>query len=150
MIQLITILALITLAYITGHLIEAKHYNSIKERESKFLNLPVTTTKRLPEQMAGIQEARLVYGNVVVSIDYFKRILAGLRNIFGGEIASFETLIDRARREAVLRMKETAFEADTIVNLRLETSRIGQAANKKGGLGSIEVFAYGTAIILKK
>ena len=150
MVQLLTFVALISLAYVTGHLIEAKHYNSIKERESKFLNLPVITTKHLPEQQAGFQEARLVYGSVVVSIDYFKRVLAGLRNIFGGEISSFETLIDRARREAILRMKESAQGADTIINLRLETSRIGQAANKKDQLGSIEVFAYGTAISLKK
>jgi uncharacterized protein YbjQ (UPF0145 family) len=150
MVQLFTIIVFIAMAYAIGCLVESEHYNSIKEREGGFLNLPVTNSKHLPNEKTGSQEARLVYGNVAVSVDYFKRILAGLRNIFGGEISSYETLLDRARREAILRMKESAKEADAIVNLRLETSRIGQSANKKGKLGSIEVFAYGTAITFSK
>ena len=103
--QLITFLVLIATAYTVGCLIERRHYNSIDERERKSLKLPAITTKHLPREKDDVQEARLVYGNVVVSIDYFKRILAGLRNVFGGEVSSYETLLDRARREAVLRMK---------------------------------------------
>ena len=87
MIQFFTIIVFIAAAYAIGYLIETEHYNSIKERESKFLSLPVITTKHLPAEKKEVQEARLVYGSVVVSIDYFKRILAGLRNIFGGEVS---------------------------------------------------------------
>ncbi|MCI5128213.1 MAG: hypothetical protein D3907_06860, partial [Candidatus Electrothrix sp. AUS3] len=39
---------------------------------------------------------------------YFKRIVAGLRNIFGGNVQSYETLVDRARREAVIIGEETS------------------------------------------
>jgi uncharacterized protein YbjQ (UPF0145 family) len=150
MIQLFTIVVIIAFAYIIGYLIETSHYRSIQEREKKFLNLPTITTQHLPVGKAGIYEAKLVYGSAVISIDYFKRLLAALRNIFGGEVSSYETLLDRGRREAVLRMKESAKEADAIINMRLETSMIGQAANKKGRLGSIEVLVYGTAISLKE
>jgi uncharacterized protein YbjQ (UPF0145 family) len=86
----------------------------------------------------------MVYGHVVISIDYFKRFLAGLRNIFGGEVSSYETILDRARREAILRMKEAAKEADIIINLRIETSTI--AKSSKNQVGCSEVLAYGTAI----
>lgn len=87
----------------------------------------------------------MVYGNAVISIDYFKRFLAGLRNILGGTVKSYESLIDRARREAVLRMKAMAGDAAVIVNMRIETSNIGMTAGKKG-MGSVEAHAYGTAL----
>ncbi len=95
-------------------------------------------------------KSRLVTGNAVISLDYFKRFLAGLRNIFGGEVISYQSLIDRARREAILRMKREAGKADMIINLRIETSSIGQNANRRNTVGSIEAIAYGTAIFLKK
>jgi uncharacterized protein YbjQ (UPF0145 family) len=54
-----------------------------------------------------------VSGSVVVSVDYFKRFLAGLRTLVGGRVTSYETLLDRARREAILRCKETRAGAAT-------------------------------------
>ena len=54
-------------------------------------------------------------------------------------------LVDRGRREAILRMKEQCADADLIVNLRIETSRISKGA-KRRSLGTVEVFAYGTAL----
>ena len=150
MVDLIAFVIVVAFTYAIGLHIEQKHYHSIKQREKRYLNLPVTTTKDLSIEEAGIQEAKLVYGSAVISIDYFKRILAGLRNIFGGEVSSYETLLDRARREAILRMKQYVPHADIILNLRLETARIGQSANQKDGLGSIEVLAYGTAVTFKR
>ena len=90
----------------------------------------------------------MVYGSAVISIDYFKRILAALRNIFGGTITAYETLLDRARREAVLRMKEMAGDATMIVNVRIETATIGRKAHKRS-VGCLEAIAYGTAIKTK-
>jgi len=51
-----------------------------------------------------------------------------------------------------LRMKEEAKAkgAHMIVNLRLETSTIGRSANKKNSVGSIEVLAYGTAVVMNR
>jgi len=66
------------------------------------------------------------------------------------EVKSYETLVDRARREATLRMKEMAWDADIILNLRIETSAIGNSANRRKAIGSIEAIAYGTAITYKK
>ncbi|PIP20827.1 MAG: hypothetical protein COX40_02660 [Candidatus Omnitrophica bacterium CG23_combo_of_CG06-09_8_20_14_all_40_11] len=114
----------------------------MKEREAKFLYLPVVSSENLLEEKV-VNEARLVYGNAVISTDYFKSILAGLRNLLGGEVSAFETLLDRARREAILRLKEKAQGADIILNLRVETCRISQT-------GSSEVLAYGTAVYYKK
>ena len=88
-------------------------------------------------------------GSVVVSIDYFKRFVAALRNIVGGSVGSYETLVDRARREAVLRLKESAKGANIVVNVRVETSSIGASADRRSSVGSVEALAYGTAIWLE-
>ncbi len=143
MIDIIILLTLILLGYIFGSIAEKNHYKSIRKREKKFIHLP-TITLKTPLNPDNIRKSRLVVGNVVISVDYFKRVLAGLKNIFGGNVSSYETLIDRARREAILRLKEDAKGASEIINLKLETSSINKSA--KGTVGSIEIFAYGTAI----
>ncbi len=148
MVDLIIFLILITIGYIAGTLAEKRHYRSIRKRETEFLNLPAVTMKGVDYPAEKVKSAQMVYGSAVISIDYFKRMLAGLRNIFGGTVKSYETLIDRARREALLRMKEMAGSATVIVNVRIETSAIGKRANKKG-VGCLEAIAYGTALTIE-
>ncbi len=142
--QLIVILVLIIIGYVFGRQAEARHYRSIREREQKFLPLPCTDTRWPLQPDRRVNRSEMVTGNVVVSVDYFKRLLAALRALVGGNVSAYETLLDRARREAILRMKESAYHADEIINLRVETSSVFQSA--QGGTGSIEVHAYGTAI----
>jgi uncharacterized protein YbjQ (UPF0145 family) len=85
----------------------------------------------------------------VISVDYFKRLLAGLRNIFGGRVKSYESLIDRARREALLRMKAMAGDATVIVNVRIETATIGRQSRRKS-TACLEAVAYGTALTVER
>ncbi len=145
--NLVLPLFLLALGYVAGSIAERRHYRSIEMREQKLVSLPAVTLKEIQEDDA--VTGRLVVGSVVVSIDYFKRALAILRNIFGGRVASYESLVDRARREAILRMKEEAASlgAYIVVNMRIETSAIGQSANRKKQVGSVEAIAYGTALI---
>lgn len=137
-------LLIIAIAMVTGSILEKRHYRSIEERERRNGRLPLLTGKRYPSDRS-IAEARFVSGSVVISYDHFKRFLAGLRMIFGGEVKSYVSLIDRGRREAILRMKEKCSRADLIINLRIETSSISKGHAKKR-LGAVEVFAYGTAL----
>ncbi|MEE8423626.1 MAG: heavy metal-binding domain-containing protein [Thermodesulfobacteriota bacterium] len=148
MIDLIIFISLIALGYFAGSRAEKQHYRSINKREEEFLYMPALTLKNVTNQ-GEIAQSKLVTGSVVISVDYFKRILAGLRAIVGGRVKSYETLLDRARREAVLRMKEQVRSADMILNLRIETSSISKGRRRKS-VGTVEVLAYGTAIKLKK
>jgi len=136
-------LVLLVLGFFVGRILERSHYRSIRERETKFARTPCLNSRTVPRP-EDIQLARLVSGSVVVSVDRFKQFMAALRNIFGGEVNSYSTLIDRARREAILRMKEQAPTADLFVNLKLETMSISKGGNKQ--TGTVEVLAYGTAI----
>ena len=103
--NLLFFLTLIAIGYVVGTLVEKRHYRSIYDREKKLLYLPVVTMKTVTHPYNKIASAELVCGSAVISIDYFKRFLASLRNIFGGTVKSYESLIDRARREALIRMK---------------------------------------------
>jgi len=150
LIYLIYFILFLFLGYFIGTAVEKRHYHSIGVRERQYINLATVTSKKI-EEADQIFSTQLVMGSVVISLDYFKRFGASLRNIVGGRIKSYETILDRGRREAVLRMKEEALKikADIILNMRFETSAIGLITKKKNSIGCFEVLAYGTAVKLK-
>ncbi len=131
---------------IVGSILERRHFASIREREARYAALPIFPT-RSADADRSVTDGHLVVASVVVSLDYFKKILASFRNIFGGNVRSYESLLDRAKREAILRLKEQAADCDAIINLRMETSNLASTqTRKKKGIGGVEVIAYGTAI----
>lgn len=140
-------LILIVVAYFIGSLLEKRHYVSIRAREEAYFGFPVVTFDTMPDDWR-VSSSTLVDGSVVVSLDYFKRIIAGLRAIVGGRIKTYEPLLDRARREAVLRMIEAAKKQgyDAIFNVRLDTSRLANARGNGQGTAGVEMLAYGTAV----
>lgn len=146
LIQLAFPLSLLFLGFYFGSSTEKKHLKSIREREKRYANLPVYAIGKTAD-VSQFQESILVTGSVVVGQDYFKAFLAGLKNFFGGRVSSYETLLDRARREAILRLKEEAlnWEAKSVVNLRLETSSI-MKNSQKNSTGAVEIMAYATAL----
>ena len=145
MYQLILILILLIVTYFIGSHIEKKHYALILKREKELNRIPAIAMKTPPAQ--GNFRQQLVLGSVTISVDYFKRFLATLHNFFGGRVSSYETLLDRARREALLRMKEEAAaqNATLILNIKYETASIYKGNGRS--IGSVEVLAYGTAMI---
>ena len=149
-INLVIFVSMLAGAYFIGASVEKAHYKQVNEREIELMTLPVVTSENISDEDS-IEDAKLVYGSVVISLDYFKRFLAGLRNIFGGNVISYESLLDRGRREAIVRMKERARDAGytMILNMRFETSSIGQVTAQKGSMGCFEIIAYGTAIKMK-
>ena len=151
--QIVFIVIFLAVAYFTGTFLEKKHEASLKEREQQYLKLPTVTVKNIEIDKDKIAESRLIYGNAVMSVDAFKTFKAMFRKLIGGNIKCYEAMIDRARREAVLRMKAQAPYSDIIINVRVDTANIeGKqgSGNESSGSGSIEALAYGTAITLKK
>lgn len=144
MIEVLFVTALIVLGYVVGRYLERRHYRSIEQRERELIDLITTTSKHPIGDIPSDVRAELVSGACVISPDYFKQFVAGLRMLFGGNVRSYETLIDRARREAVLRLKESCPDANQIINLRIETSSITKG--RKNQVGSVEVLTYATAL----
>ncbi|MCE5186150.1 MAG: YbjQ family protein [Planctomycetaceae bacterium] len=136
---------LILVGMIVGTGIERHHFRRLAEREARFKNFLVTNLRTIPRQFEN-RQAFLVIGSAVIATDYFKVFTAGLRNLFGGEVKSYVTLMERARREAILRMLEQAASqgAAIVWNVRYETTSMkGNSENKPGG---VEIIAYGTAL----
>ena len=140
---LLFVLFLLLLGFVAGKLAEWKHYRSIREREGLTLRVPVVSFKTLDDPRP-VRDARLAVGSVVVSADYYKRFLMAFRKIFGGEVLSYSPVIDRGRREAILRMKESCPDADLFLNCRLATSSITNSQGRD--IGRVEVIAYATAV----
>ncbi len=85
----------------------------------------------------------LVRGNTIRARHVGQDIMAGLRNIVGGEVKEYTGMISQAREEAFNRMIEDADKmgADAVVNVRFTTSQVMG--------GAAEILAYGTAVKLK-
>lgn len=141
--------AVMFFAWMTGSLLERRHLKDLLMLEGVSRDLMVLTIEDLPPGWE-VESCDLVMGSVVISQDYFKRIAAGLMGVFGGNISVLEPLLERARREAVMRMKAEAAERghDTIINLRIETAPLASSRRSKGTAG-VEILAFGTAISLK-
>ncbi|MCB9029661.1 MAG: YbjQ family protein [Deltaproteobacteria bacterium] len=145
-----SVVLLILVGYLSGKAIEKNHLKKLSLQEQSLRDVPVLSTRTISPEWK-ITRTHLVSGSTVISIDYFKRFAAAIRNIFGGNVRSFEPVLDRARRDALVKMRSSArsLGASYVINVRMETSRIG--VNKRGkGVGCAEVLAYGTAIILEK
>lgn len=121
-----------------GRFIEQKHLNELEQNEHRLAYIRIDTNKFKSSDNHG----QLISSNVVISHDYFKYIIAQIQNFFGGRLTTYETVVERARREAIVRLKQQAENAGAtqIMGLRLSTTELGM----QGGM--VEVFAYGTAI----
>ncbi len=136
-------------AWISGGIIERRHLKNLLLLESGSRHMLAVTIEDLPPDWH-VESGELVMGNVVISLDYFKRFAAGIKGIFGGNIRAFESLLERARREALIRMKGVAQARgyDTIINVRIETSTMASARRDGKGTAGVEILAFGTAISL--
>ena len=136
-------LGLVLVGYGVGRVIERRHYASLRQRERELKSIVALST-RWPPRGVVAERATLVSGSVVVSSDYFKTFVAGFRQLLGGRVRGYENLLERARREALLRMKAQARErgAALVIGVRFYSTRVSGF----GGVPSVEMMAYGTAM----
>jgi uncharacterized protein YbjQ (UPF0145 family) len=101
-----------------------------------------TTTSEIPGKKI-TKVLGVVKGNTIRARNVGRDVMAGFKNIVGGEIKSYTQMTTQAREEAFNRMVNDAVElkADAIINIRYATSMIMQ--------GAAEMLAYGTAVKLK-
>ena len=82
----------------------------------------------------------LVQGSTIRAKHFGRDIMAGFKNIVGGELKGYTELLREARNEALERLNQEAesMGANAVVNIRFATSSVAQ--------GAAELFAYGTAV----
>lgn len=144
MIDLIILLVLVWCGLVFWKLNEKKHYKSIIKKEKIYKDINIISDKDLQSIITVQKNQELLSAGTVVAIDYFKKLMAWFVNFFWGRMKSYESLVDRARREAILRLKEKATDRwyNTLVNVRIETSSISKWV--KWNIWSVEALAYAT------
>ena len=90
-----------------------------------------------------VKHLGLVQGSTVRSKHAGRDLMAGIKNIFGGELKGYTELLNESRDEALDRMIEQARQAgaNAVLNVRFSTSSVAA--------GAAEIFAYGTAVVLE-
>jgi len=101
-----------------------------------------STTTEIPGKQV-IQVLGVAKGNTIRARNIGRDVLAGFKNVVGGEIKSYTQMTTQAREEAFNRMINEAVTmgADAVIGIRYTTSMIMQ--------GAAEMLAYGTAVKLK-
>jgi uncharacterized protein YbjQ (UPF0145 family) len=113
-----------------------------KEVRNNMAEIITSTTTEIPgKKVAKI--LGVVKGNTIRARHVGRDVLAGFKNLVGGEIKSYTDMTEKARDEAFNRMINQAVDlkADAIINIRFATSMVMQ--------GAAEMLAYGTAVKLK-
>ncbi len=101
----------------------------------------ISNMETVPDR-AIIKQLGLVQGSTVRAKHLGRDIMAGFKNIVGGELVGYTELMSEARDEATQRMIKQAQSvgANAVLNVRFATSSVAQ--------GAAELFAYGTAVVL--
>ncbi len=99
----------------------------------------ISNTESIPGKQI-VEFYGVVSGNTVRAKHIGRDIMAGLKNVVGGELKGYTELLQDSREEALSRMIQQAqsMGANAVVNVRFATSSISQ--------GAAELFAYGTAV----
>lgn len=143
MFELILFIGVTATGFISGRIIEKRHLARLLKDEAEVQHIGWRSTG-LKESFEN-KESKLVYTSVVIGQDAFKALVSGLTNTFGGRMSAYESLMERARREAILRLRKQAhaFGAQEIINMRLDACSVSPDPQKSG---AFEIVAYGTAI----
>ena len=134
-------------AWISGGILERRHLKNLLHLERGSRGMLAVTIEDLPPGWH-VESCELVMGSVVISQDYFKRFVASIKGILGGNIRALEPLLERARREALIRMKGVADARghDAIINVRIETATLASARRDGTGTVGVELLSFGMAI----
>lgn len=148
-IGLIVTPALLFGGWLTGTFLERRHLKDLLLLEAGSKELVALTIEDVPDDWH-VTSSDLVIGNVVISQDYFKRFAGALKGIFGGNIWVYEPLLERARREAMIRMKAEAraLGHEAVINVRIETAPMASMRGDGKGTAGVEILAFGTAVSL--
>jgi uncharacterized protein YbjQ (UPF0145 family) len=146
-VELTVSVLLLALGLAVGKTIEHLHHEDLRKRERRYRKLPALSTSRVPAHWS-VEDAALLTGSVVISLDYWKRFAAQWKALVGGRIRSYETLFERARREALLRLKEAASArgCDAVIGVRLESAEVADRRGDGKGTAGVELIAFGTGL----
>ena len=147
LIQLGIFLFLLALGFFVGSYRERSHERQLDAREESNGDFWIDQTRSFTSPIPpGDLPPKMIAAEAVIATDYLKSFLAGMRRLFGGEVRSYQTLLVRARREALQRMVEEAQREgyNALCNVRFESADVGgnSTMNK---VATVAILASSTA-----
>ncbi len=141
-------LMMLALALLVGSWLERRHLRSMKQREAALATMVVSDLSSYPCRVSEGPPPQLIVAEVVIACDYFKAFLASWKLLFGGNVRSYQRVVDRARREAALRVLEQARSLgyNAVCNLRIESADVG-GNTQQSQMPMSAVIAFGTAYL---
>jgi uncharacterized protein YbjQ (UPF0145 family) len=117
--------------------------NTIQKNQSKIILIMILSTTHTVPGREIAEIVGLVRGSTVRARHVGRDIVAGLKNMVGGEIEEYTRLQADAREEALQRMMDDAgrLNADAVVGIQISTAMVSR--------GAAEILVYGTAVKLK-
>ena len=132
---------LLLIGWSVGRVKIRNHRAHLKRSENQLQTIRLHNVKYRPVDTQQPVDAYMLTSSIVLSIDIFQRFLAGFRGFLGGEHNNYTDLLDRGRRDALLRLQAQAQKlgAQDIYNIKIQSASSGASRG-------IEILAYGTAI----
>lgn len=147
-IGLVVTFILLTLGFSAGSIAERRHFKRLDERERASNDIIRTNSKTfLAPSNVSTHPPMMICAETVVASDYFKNFLAAFRKFFGGELRSYNSLMDRARRETLTKLIEQAKARgyNAVCNVRLEPADIGGSLSNNKGAAMVCILGTATA-----
>ena len=140
----------ILFSWLYGNHYQSNKVKELQARESAFLaqhgrdNIHNISTLIPPKP---ITSCGLVMANISVGTSWWQTMIGGFHGIIGGNITLFDRVLNYGRKEALQRLREQALQQgwDSVINVRMETSRIVSSSNQ-GKSSAFEILAYGTGV----
>jgi uncharacterized protein YbjQ (UPF0145 family) len=147
LLDIVPFLLLIAVGLFIGGYIERRHFRRLDAREAANGSFLITQLKSYPFAVAGPAAPTILFGEAVISSDYLKTFLGGIRKIFGGEMRSYQSLLVRARREALQRLVEDAQSQgyNAVCNVRYASTDISGASKSRRRAVMVTILASATA-----
>lgn len=130
-----------------GNAIARRHEKHMARRNPHVAHIRTTDIRKMIDRTPGRLPCGLVTSEVSLGIDHFRGFLGQLKNLFGGEVRSYQATLDRARREAILRLKEQALHmnCNAIANVRVDFADISGNSTAGNKASIVSITASGTA-----
>jgi uncharacterized protein YbjQ (UPF0145 family) len=143
-------LILIFGAMFIGTITEKRHLARLDAAEDELAGM-VRSSLKMPPGLSESAGGELCIGECVIATDHFKNFVAQFIKFFGGEFRFYRTMMERSRREALVRLMRDAQRKgySGVCNVRLETADVGGNSTSAGGKGKkmvmSSIIASGTA-----
>lgn len=134
-------LSLVALAWWTSRLLRRAHERSLTNTERRLAHVQLLTTSPVALAHCG-----LVAAEAVIAIDSYSALLLRWRQLLGGESLVVNTILQRGRREVLVRLQReaVALGGNAVIQLRLDC--LSFQAGDRSGAKRFCILAYGTAV----